>query len=146
MRRLLRAALLLTATVMAACGGSDGPVATIATGSDTVAVAIEIADTAEERRVGLMGRESLPADAGMLFVYDAEHSGGYWMKDTLVPLSIAFIDGRGTVLAILDMEPCRADPCPIYDPGVAYERALEVNRGAFRRWGVEVGDVVTVER
>jgi hypothetical protein len=146
MMRLRRATVLCSLVVAASCGGSGGPVAAIATSGGTVSVALEIANTAEERRVGLMGRESLAGDAGMLFVYESEHVGGYWMKDTLVPLSIAFIDGGGTVLAILDMEPCRADPCPIYDPGVAYQRALEVNLGAFRRWGVEVGDVVTVRQ
>ena len=142
-----RSAVALCAFVLlTSCGGSDGAVATIATGGGEVAVSVEIADTPEERRVGLMGRESLARDAGMLFVYDTEHRGGFWMKDTLLPLSIAFLDRRGAVVAILDMEPCRADPCPLYDPGVSYRSALEVNRGAFRRWGVGIGDVVTVKR
>ena len=64
------------------------------------------------------------------------------MKDTLIPLSIAFWDGRGRIVRILDMTPCRADPCPTYDPRVAYRGALEVNRGAFKRWGVQRGDRV----
>jgi uncharacterized membrane protein (UPF0127 family) len=68
------------------------------------------------------------------------------MKNTLIPLSIAFLDADGRILRILDMEPCEADPCPLYPPGVAYTSALEVNQGAFERWGVEVGDLVTLER
>jgi hypothetical protein len=82
----------------------------------------------------------------MLFLFPEDHRGGFWMKNTLIPLSIAFLDADGQVLAVLDMEPCRADPCPIYDPGVSYRSALEVNQGALARWGVGAGDVVTVER
>ena len=58
----------------------------------------------------------------------------------------AFIDRDGRVLDIVDMEPCRADPCPVYDPGVRYVAAVEVNQGAFERLGVAVGDVARLER
>jgi len=87
-----------------------------------------------------MGRTSLPEDAGMIFVYPEPTEGGYWMKNTLIPLSIAFYAGDGRILKILDMEPCDADPCPLYDPGVAYRGALEVNEGAFAGWGISAGD------
>ena len=100
----------------------------------------QIADTNDERALGLMGRTSLPEDAGMIFVYPEPTEGGYWMKNTLIPLSIAFYDVDGTILRILDMEPCRSDPCRVYDPGVRYAGALEVNQGAFERWGVDEGD------
>jgi uncharacterized membrane protein (UPF0127 family) len=106
---------------------------------------VEVADSDEERAHGLMHRESLPEDAGMIFVFAEEHSGGFWMKDTLIPLSIAFADGDGRVLRILDMEPCEADPCRIYDPGVSYRSALEVNRGAFSEWGVEEGNSLRLD-
>ena len=82
----------------------------------------------------------------MVFVFTQPTRGGFWMKNTLIPLSIAFYDRRGRILRILEMEPCRADPCRIYDPGVTYRGALEVNRGAFRRLGVARGDVVTLKR
>jgi uncharacterized membrane protein (UPF0127 family) len=118
--------------------------AVIETSGGPVTVDVEIAETAEERRQGLMGRESLPDQAGMLFVHDEPHRGFFWMKNTLIPLSIAFFDTEGRVVAILDMEPCRADPCPRYDPGVEYTSALEVNEGAFSRWGVELGDTLTL--
>lgn len=86
-----------------------------------------------------MGRESLPARGGMLFVFPDDTDGGFWMKDTLIPLSIAFADADGTILAILDMEPCRAEPCERYRPGVAYRYALEVNQGLFDEVGAEQG-------
>lgn len=117
----------------------------IDTGERRVRVAVEVADTPDERARGLMERKSLPADAGMLFTYDEETSGGFWMKNTLIPLSIAFYGDRGEILRVLDMHPCRAEPCRVYDPGVSYRGALEVNRGSFERWGVEEGDMLRIE-
>ncbi|HWB55415.1 MAG TPA: DUF192 domain-containing protein [Gaiellaceae bacterium] len=147
------ASLLLLAV---ACGGEEehvsttvasapGPRVVIATDAGQVTVDVEVADTPAERETGLMDRESLPEDAGMLFEFDGDSTGGFWMKDTLIPLSIAFADADGTILSILDMDPCTADPCRVYDPGVAYRRALEVNRGAFERWGVSEGDRLTLQ-
>jgi uncharacterized membrane protein (UPF0127 family) len=125
----------------------EGPVVLIQTErGEEVEVAVEVADTQEEREVGLMHRESLPDDAGMIFLFEEEITGGFWMKNTLIPLSIAFMGGDGSILRILDMEPCEADPCEIYDPGVHYESALEVNQGAFAGWGVEEGDLLTLEQ
>jgi uncharacterized membrane protein (UPF0127 family) len=125
----------------------SGPVVLIDTaGGEEVVVQAEVADTDEERQVGLMDRESLPADAGMIFLFDGPTSSGFWMKNTLIPLSIAFAGEDGTILSILDMEPCEADPCEIYDPGVAYASALEVNQGAFDDWGVAVGDRLTLQQ
>ena len=138
MRRL---ALVLLLALTAACGGKDdGPSVVIETADGEKEIAVEIADTETERARGLMGRTSLPEEAGMLFVYPALTDGAYWMKNTLIPLSIAFYDEDGQILRILDMEPCRADPCPLYDPGLSYAGALEVNQGAFARWGVREGD------
>ena len=141
-----RAGILLACLLVAGCGGGNGTRAIIDTGDDEVSVAVEVADSAAEREVGLMNRESLDEDAGMLFVFSGEHRGGFWMKDTLIPLSVAFVARDGRILRILDMEPCRSEPCRIYDPGVGYASALEVNRGAFTRWGVEEGDRLTLER
>jgi uncharacterized membrane protein (UPF0127 family) len=78
----------------------------------------------------------------MAFLFDGSTSEVFWMKDTLIPLSIAFWDGRGRIVAIMDMAPCRADPCPTYGPGVPYAGAVEVNEGFFRQHGVEVGNTV----
>jgi uncharacterized protein len=88
---------------------------------------------------GLMGVTNLPPDAGMLFRFEAPPQGGFHMKNTLIPLSIAFADGQGVIEAILDMEPCNAEPCPDFRPDTPFQYALEVNRGAFRSAGVEEG-------
>jgi uncharacterized membrane protein (UPF0127 family) len=144
--RPLALAAVLGLALLAGCGGEEGPRIVIVTPEGERTVAVEIADSEGERARGLMGRESLDADAGMVFVFPAETSGAFWMKNTLIPLSIAFYDENGRILRILDMEPCRRDPCPLYDPGVSYRGALEVNRGAFREWGVGEGDTLTLER
>jgi uncharacterized membrane protein (UPF0127 family) len=109
-------------------------------GDEATTIAVELADTPAEREQGLMGRTSLPADAGMVFVYPEDHAGPFWMKDTLIPLSIAFYAPDGRILRILDMQPCEAVPCPLYDPEVPYRGALEVNEGAFADWGITEGD------
>ncbi len=80
----------------------------------------------------------------MVFMFFEESSGGFWMKNTLIPLSIAFFDEQGTILRILDMDPCERDPCPTYDPDTSYWGALEVNRGAFEDWGISEGDRITI--
>jgi hypothetical protein len=120
--------------------------AVLDTGERRVRVAVEVADEPDEWRTGLMHRRSLAANAGMIFVFPQPIRGGFWMKNTLIPLSIAFFDRRGRILRIMVMTPCRADPCPTYDPKVAYKGALEVNRGSFGRWGVRRGDTIRLLR
>ena len=152
-------ALLCVLVLAAACGGDDQeanpessvPVSedglTIKTGiietdHEPVMLTVEIAESEADRAKGLMGRTSLADDHGMVFLFFEKHQGGFWMKDTLIPLSIAFFDQEGEILEILDMEPCEEDPCPTYDPGVTYWGALEVNKGALDGWGVSVGDTI----
>ena len=103
--------------------------------------AIEAYDAFEPpaRQRGLMGRKQLPHGAGMVFRFPQDHRGGFWMKDTLIPLSIAFFKADGTVVRVLDMPPCKADPCPSYDPERRYRGALEVNRGFLDELGVTEG-------
>jgi uncharacterized protein len=143
MRPLALAFLLV---LVSACGAEQRPRAVIETKGDEVTVHVEVADTQAERARGLMGRRELQEDAGMVFVFPTDSTSAFWMKDTLIPLSIAFYDERGTIVRILDMEPCTRDLCVLYDPEASYRGALEVNRGAFERWGVREGDVLRLER
>lgn len=103
------------------------------------ALVVEIASSPEERRRGLMGRRSLPADAGMLFVFPEDSEAAFWMKDTLVPLSIAFVSADGRVIGIQDMLPM--DETLHYSPA-PYRYAIEANQGWFQAHGVTVGDEV----
>jgi uncharacterized protein len=145
--RVLLAALALALPVSAVAATTFGrgtATVTAATGTPRVVLEVELARTDAERQRGLMNRRSLPAKAGMVFLYPADHRGAFWMKNTLIPLDIAFYGARGKILRILTMQPCRRDPCRVYDPNVTYRGALEVNAGSFRRWRVRVGDRVTV--
>lgn len=116
----------------------------LVTGTGTVVLQVEVADTDPQRRYGLMERASLGAQRGMLFRFPKGRgpNDGFWMFRTRIPLDIAFIDSAGVIRAILGMKPCRsqeAGACPVYRPGVAYQMALEVNQGFFRAHGVTVG-------
>jgi uncharacterized membrane protein (UPF0127 family) len=121
---------------------AERPRVVIEAADGPVSVDVEVADEGFERRAGLMGRTSLPADAGMAFLFPEPTGGSFWMKDTLIPLSIAFWDEDGAIVAILDMQPCRDDDCPSYDPGVDFVGALEVNQGFFDEHRIDVGDRV----
>jgi uncharacterized membrane protein (UPF0127 family) len=106
------------------------------------ALDVQIASTTEERTHGLMGRTSLGRDDGLAYVFDSPTTDAFWMKDTTIPLSIAFWDADGRIVDILDMTPCRGDPCRRYRSRTPYRGAVEANRGYFDRHGVAIGDRV----
>lgn len=151
------AALAAFALLAAACPGDrgeDGGASPTASAiGDTIVVTaidstgseynltVEVARTAEERARGLMFREELAEDAGMLFVYESDSAASFWMKDTLIPLSIAFIAADGTILEVQDMEPLSEER---HRPAQPYRYALEVNRGWFEGHGLGAGDRVEI--
>ena len=100
---------------------------TIQVGDDGMVVAI--ADDPGERAQGLMGVDDLGDLNGMLFVFPAQTTGGFWMKDTLIPLDIAFFDDGGSLVEVLTMDPCPADPCPSYVASGPFSWALEAPAG-----------------
>ena len=104
-----------------------------------ISLSVEIADTPLRRGRGLMFRPALAADAGMIFLFPVSTQTGFWMQNTLVPLSIAFIDDAGMILEIQDMEPLTTT---LYCPEASYRWALEVTQGWFTTRGVGVGAVV----
>jgi uncharacterized membrane protein (UPF0127 family) len=104
---------------------------------ERVEVRAEIADEAAEQQRGLMERTELAEDAGMLFVFPGERPLSFWMKNTLIPLSIAYIDGDGGIVDIQDMQPLDETSHPSAAPA---QYALEVNQGFFEERGVQVGD------
>ncbi|MFA9461053.1 DUF192 domain-containing protein [Thiohalorhabdus methylotrophus] len=137
MRRALRLCLLpLLIAGGAAPEAAAAPTVTVAVGDARLHA--EVAATPEAHRRGLMGREHLGADSGMLFVWRRSGSRTFWMKNTPLPLSVAFLDDRGRILNIEAMAPLREDRH--YRSRGAARFALEANRGWFRRHGVEPGD------
>jgi uncharacterized membrane protein (UPF0127 family) len=105
-------------------------------GGRVVRVRVEIADTPERQEIGLMCRTILDPDAGMLFMYPDITWTQFWMKNTFIPLSIAFIDPRWHIVRIMEMavapDPVEG-PFIIYDPAKPYRYALEVNRAFFTK-------------
>jgi len=107
-----------------------------------VELKVEVPETMEAMQRGLMGRRSLPEGRGMLFIFPEGVRPGFWMKDTLIPLSVAFIARDGTIVDIQDMEPLSLE---IHNTSQPYRYGLEVNRGWFARHGVRVGDRVRLK-
>jgi uncharacterized membrane protein (UPF0127 family) len=103
----------------------------------------EVAATAAERAKGLMGRKHLGKDDGMLFIFESEAIHGFWMKNTLIALSIAFIDRDGKIVAITDMKPLTLNS---HDPPRPILYALEMNQGWFAEHGIRVGEVIRFSR
>lgn len=148
-RRARIPALCLLLQALAGCAHSnelafDIESACMINESQTMTIGIEIARSSEQRQQGLMGRRTLNETAGMLFVYSDTRppSHTFWMRNTLIPLDIAFIDSSGTIRAINTMEPCPSEAlrCPTYPSGVSFELALEMNKGFFSQNGFAVGD------
>jgi uncharacterized membrane protein (UPF0127 family) len=129
-----------------ACGGGDDgdlPTTTVVVSDDgaRAELTVELARTAAERSLGLMFRESLPEDRGMLFVFPQDTTGGFWMMDTSIALSIAFIAEDGTILDVQEMEPLSTE---VHQPAEPYRYGLEVNQGWFERHGFGSGDRVEI--
>ncbi len=116
-------------------------VAIDASGGQRVEVEVEIADDYAERQRGLMERTELAENAGMLFVFDREQQLSFWMRNTLIPLSIAYIDAEERIIDIQNMEPLDETGHPSAEPAMY---ALEVNQGFFDERGVRVGDGVAL--
>ena len=153
MRRLLPALALLAAV---ACGGDDAsplasPTGTVSAGPRPVTVtfegapplAVEVARSSPERARGLMYRTSVPDGTGMIFLFPQRVNVGFWMKNTLVPLSIAYVNGD-RVVSTAEMTPCRADPCRSYEPAGEYTAAVEAPAGFFPSHRVGPGTRMTV--
>jgi uncharacterized membrane protein (UPF0127 family) len=146
-RRFSRSAIgLVTIAVLVgafAAGSSDAnPTAKLRL--DGVEFRPELALTSASRSLGLMNRRRAPAD-GMLFVFPEDTTGGFWMKNTLVPLRIAFFNAKGRRVRQKLMTPCRSDSCPIYSPGREYRFALEL-RAADTRPAKTLGPIVELRR
>jgi uncharacterized membrane protein (UPF0127 family) len=105
-------------------------------------VSMEVAADEAARERGLSHRGELPDGTGMAFLFPGDTVVAFWMKDTLVPLQIAFVGGDGRVVGLFEMPPCRADPCPTYAPDRPYRYAVELRSGAFTAAGVREGDRV----
>jgi uncharacterized membrane protein (UPF0127 family) len=104
---------------------------------------VEVAEDDGSRARGLMFRTQMPEDVGMIFIFPQDIDGAFWMQNTLIPLSIAFIGADGRILEIQDMQPQTTD---FHRPAQRYRSALEANQGYFARSGVRPGDQAELRR
>ncbi|MDZ4744361.1 MAG: DUF192 domain-containing protein [Verrucomicrobiota bacterium] len=103
----------------------------------------EIARTTEQKNTGLMGRKSLGENEGMLFINHSPQTASFWMKNTLIPLSIAYIDEDGVIQEIYHLEPLRLDTVQSRQSNIKY--ALEVNKGWFEKNGISIKQKISVK-
>jgi uncharacterized membrane protein (UPF0127 family) len=159
-RRALACALLVAGTLLTACGGGGAaPLPTtsargfqlgditVQRGNTTVlTLTVEIADTPAAREKGLMGVTKLSDQEGMAFIFPRLQRAQFWMKDTLIPLDIAFWDTGGAVVDTQSMTPCTADPCATYASAQPYVGAVEVRGGLLAAKGLHAGDTLKFTR
>jgi hypothetical protein len=131
---LIRALVLLVVAILFAGCGSDEPTGLDGFETSTITVdgrelIVAVAETPDQRSQGLMGVTDLGGLDGMLFVFQADSDGGFWMKNTLIPLDIVFFTADGGFVDALTMVPCVEDPCPTYRPDGSYRYALEALAG-----------------
>ncbi len=154
-------ALVLACLVTAACSQPAPPSAGTVNPSPVVAkielphavlpdgftVDLELAVTPQEVADGLMYRPSLPEKRGMLFIFGVDRYPSFWMKNTLIPLDLIFLDSTGSVVDVVaEVPPCAAEPCPTYSPTKPARAVLEVGAGVAAAHGVGPGVAITFER
>ena len=104
---------------------------------------VELATTQQEQALGLMFRDSMPDDHGMLFIFPAEGMRGFWMKNTRIPLDIFYFDEELRLVSVSEnARPCRTQRCPNYPSAGPAKYVLELNGGKAAELGVQAGDVL----
>ena len=160
--RLLTAAGTLAALV-SACGAAPGKASGAAAATPTPAASaapspasgpraempsgalyrLELALTPEEQAQGLMYRENLPDRTGMIFVFDQAGDHHFWMKNTMIPLDMIWMDASGKVIFVsANTPPCKADPCPTYGPDAPARQVLEIAGGMAAKENIAVGSTL----
>ena len=114
-------------------------------GMEKIKIKAEIADTEEKRGMGLMFRENLDEDTGMLFIFNDEYLYTFWMKNTLIPLDIIFIDENNYIVDIVYADPCEEEPCKSYKPKKSAKYVLEVNGNFTIENNINAGDKLIID-
>ena len=135
--------LALLLVLAAAAPAEAVPTCVVPDGSRLV---LELVLSDKEQATGLMYRDKLAADHGMLFVFDTDDILAFWMKNTLIPLDIVWFDATGRVVDVhADAQPCRADPCPKFSNKLPARAVLLVNAGYAAAHGVKPGAAATFQ-
>ena len=134
------AAATPTPAASAASSPASGPRAEMPSGA---VYRLELALTPEEQTQGLMFRENLPDRTGMIFVFGQEADHHFWMKNTMIPLDMIWMDASGKVIFVsANTPPCKADPCPTYGPDAPARQVLEIAGGMAAKENIAVGSTL----
>jgi uncharacterized membrane protein (UPF0127 family) len=114
----------------------------VGSNGSSIEVAVEMAENVTTRAKGLMGRESLGDNEGMLFIFDKEGNDPLWMLNTTIPLDAIFLDEKGKVVDIIGMDPCGVNilTCKTYNPKTKAKYILEVNKGFAKKNKIDIGN------
>ncbi len=136
--------LLMCILMLAACAACASGEPSVELGGQSFTV--EIADTREKQGLGLMFRDKMPADQGMLFIFPNEAPRSFWMKNTRIPLDIMYFDKDLKMVSIsADTQPCRVSRCPSYPSITPAMYVLELNAGTAAELGVGPGERLVLE-
>jgi len=152
----MRNELLAAALLLLACGVNNPPppasTRTVAAAGPRIifpdgdVVHVEVAADDPTRQQGLMYRDQLPADRGMIFFFTQRGNYPFWMKNTLIPLDMVWIDDQRRIVHVAhDVQPCKADPCPSVPPGAEARYVLEVAAGVAARHSLANGQTLRFE-
>ena len=108
-------------------------------------ILLEVAQTPEQQAIGLMYRESLSDDRGMLFPFERERTARFWMKNVPISLDMIFINGDRIVGIAANVPPCKSDPCPTYGPEALVNKVIELRGGRTEELGVTVDDKILIQ-
>lgn len=139
MTRATFCCLMLLLAPLAGCASNDAPWVELKGQRFTVEV---VADD-ESRARGLMFRDSLADDHGMLFIFEREQTLAFWMKNTKIPLDIMYFDGARKLVSVASAPPCTTPQCPNYPSEAPAKYTLELKAGTARRIGAKRGDEIT---
>ena len=125
--------------------GQNLPISAIATFPKNIKIQLEVARTQEQQQMGLMYRQALPNDRGMIFLFTAPQPVKFWMKNVPVPLDMVFLR-QGVVQYIqASAPPCNQEPCSIYGPDVSVDQVIELRSGLAAELGLHQGDQVKID-
>lgn len=137
----MRIKLFLLASVFIFTACEKGGNLLLLSSGNEVPIKAEIADSEEERRLGLMNRTELADGKGMWFIFEDSSPRSFWMKNTLIPLDIIFFNSEKEVVKIIEnMLPCKEDPCPSYSSVAPAMYALELPAGFVQEYSIKPGD------
>lgn len=134
--------LLIFLVILTSCSNQNMVI--IDNGIEKFRIKTEIVDDFEEISKGLMFREFLDENSGMLFVFAIEDYHSFWMKNTLIPLDTIFISEELQIVDIIYSEPCKEDPCDSYKPREIAKYVLEVNGNFTIKNNIKIGNKITI--